>query len=123
MPYNVINSCLDTEKIEQHQTLADRLANALKKYQADHEVIPLQEAYSQHLLSEKILTTNKLTVNAVIRAFGTFNLLPSGTHHNYLAAIKTQSDSEAIHSDWEMVGEDLSLAAIKNMIDSREANG
>jgi len=122
MPHNAINSCSDTKKTDQHQTLADRLASALKKYQVDHELIPLQEAYSQHLLNEKVLTTSRLTANVVINAFGTFNLFPSVTPHHYLAAIKTQSDSEAIHSDWEMVGEDLSLAAIKNMIESRKAN-
>lgn len=125
MSHDAIVSYLDI-KIQDNerpsQALAERLSDALKKYQFDSEIEKLNIAYSGHLDREKLLKSSRLNSRALAKAFGTFNIAPSGSYKHYMSTLANKSDLEAIHSDWKMVGEDLSFAVIKNLIESRESN-
>ena len=59
-------------------------------------------------------------IQAIIRAFKSFNIAPSNSYERYMAVLKNRSDLEAIRSDWEMVGEDLSFALIDHILKERE---
>ena len=123
MPRDAIVSYLDMEtQNNESQSLAERLSDALKKYQIDSEIRNLSVAYSHHLAHEEMLKINKLNIQGMIKAFGTFNLAPSGSYERYLSVLKNKSDFEAVQSDWKMVGEDLSFASIKHLIESRESD-
>ena len=126
MSNDAIVSYLDTETQNSEspsQSLAERLSNALRKYQLNSEIQGLNVAYSHHLAHEEMLKINKLNIQGLIKAFGTFNIAPSGSYEHYLSVINNKSDLEAVHSDWKMVGEDLSFASIKYLIENRKSDG
>jgi len=102
------------------QSIAGRLHSALRKYQIDHELQDLRTTYSQHLAKEQFRKGYKVDVEHVIKAFESFNLAPSCSYERYMSVVKNRSDVEALRSDWKVVGEDLSYAAMKHLIESVE---
>lgn len=118
MSHNAIVYYLDMEdSSDDSQPLSGRLSDALEKYQIDSEIQDLSLVYSKYLAHEKKLERGELGINGVLKSLGTFNLVPSASYENYLSVLDSKSDLEAIRSDWEMVGEDLSLALIKYTIE------
>ena len=56
----------------------------------------------------------------MISAFKTFNLAPLNSYERYLSVVKNKTDIKALHSDWEMVGENISFAWIKYFLENGE---
>jgi hypothetical protein len=102
--------------------LSERLSDALKRYQLTSEIKDLQNAYSRHLSYEKELGKVNISAPAMIKAFGSFNIVPSNSYERYMAVLKNKSDFEAISSDWIMVGEDLSFAWVKYLLENKVSN-
>lgn len=103
--------------------LSERLSDALKKYQLDSKLNDLSEAYSNSLKHEDELKKVRLTSLSIIEAFSTLNIAPSNSYDRYMAILNNKSDLEAISSDWEMVGEDLSSAWVRYILESKEDHG
>lgn len=103
--------------------LSERLSDALKKYQLDSKLNDLSEAYSNSLKHEDELKKVRLTSLSIIEAFSTLNIAPSNSYNRYMAILNNKSDLEAISSDWEMVGEDLSSAWVRYILESKEDHG
>ena len=124
MPQEALVSYLyDQNNATSTRKLSERLSDALKKYQLDSELNSLSEAYSNSLKHEEELKKRRLTSLNIIEAFSTLNIAPSSSYDRYLAILNNKSDLDAIRSDWEMVGEDLSTAWVKYILESKEDNG
>ncbi len=91
------------------------LSIALKKYQEDSDLESLRRAYSDYVSHQKSMENSraKMNLKTIFRGFGSFNIAPSNCYERYMALLGNKSDADAIRSDWEAVGEDLSYAFVK----------
>ncbi|WP_446012092.1 hypothetical protein [Candidatus Electrothrix sp.] len=89
--------------------LADRLRNALEKYQRQTDKAELRTAYENYRAQKHEVQPKTVLSERIINAFSSFNIAPSGSKKRYLAVLPTHSDVEALQSDWNAVGEDLTL--------------
>ena len=123
MSQDAVVSYLQTKSDENSPPrLSERLSDALKKYKIDSELQNLRSAYSQHLAREEELKNIRVNTPSIIKSLGTLNIAPTNSYNRYLAVLKNQSDYDAILSDWKMVGEDLSFAYIKSLLEGIESN-
>lgn len=100
--------------------LSHRLSNALKQYQLDSDLQKLNKSYVKYVDLNKEKVEIKVGVRGVINAISTFNISPSHSYNRYMSVIKNKTDYEAIQSDWESVGEDISSVWIEHIISSRD---
>lgn len=121
MPHNAIVSYLPSrDEDSSSKELPQRLSSALKQYQLDSNSQNLNRFYTSHLERNKETIKIKVGIHGVIKAFSTFNIAPSHSYDKYMSSIKNKTDFDAILSDWESVGEDLSGAWIEYIIDCRD---
>ena len=114
-------SSLEKDGKDSLQCISIRLSEALRAYKSTLDVTALKSVYSQHLSNQKLLEINKInTTHSLLKAFSTFNLYPTGSYNNYLSILKNRSSYKAVESDWRMVGESLSSAYIKNLIENEK---
>lgn len=119
MNYKAVVSYLDTQNNKMNsQNVSARLSDALKKYKLNSELKNLHNVYSQYLFREDELKKSRVSYNSMINAFQTFNIAPSNSYERYLSVLNNRSDTEALHSDWEMVGEDLSFSWVKFFLEN-----
>ena len=121
MPNNAIVSYLPSQdENSSPKELPQRLSSALKQYQLDSNSQNLNSFYRRHLERNKEALKIKVGINDVIKAFSTFNIAPSHSYDRYMSYIKNKTDFDAILSDWESVGEDLSGAWIEYIINTKD---
>jgi len=126
MPYDAVVSYLEPDaqsKEAVSRDLAERLSVALRKYHADHDLQGLSVKYSLCGKNNGYQKNYQMDLRQWRRAFNSFNLTPSNSYKRYMAVIKHKTDAEAIRSDWEAVGEDLSFAVVKNLIGRKDRSG
>lgn len=99
---------------------AKKLRYALKLYQANLDIQALQKAYAHYCHQEAKLKAKILRTPNIAKSVSTFNLAPSGRYNRYLGSLGGTSDREAIEADWNAVGEFLSCAKIKSLLESNK---
>ena len=118
---NAVVSYLDTHNNKMNsQNISARLNDALKKYQINYKLKNLHSVYSHYLSYEDKLQKSRVNTDSMINAFKTFNISPSNSYERYLSVLNNRTDTEALHSDWEMVGEDLTLSWVKFFLENGE---
>ena len=110
------NSGKNSAKIED---ISSRLSCALKRFRKNSDLKVLQSSLSRYLGTEDALEKNSINKNTLVNSFSTFNLAPSNSYDRYLSVINNISDCDAIRSDWQAVGEDLSFSYIKYMLGNK----
>lgn len=111
----------DQKQKSSTQKLSERLRNALDKYylNADTELVKLKVTYEEYTGHEQAITEEKILSKSIVKAFSSFNIAPSGSYERYLSGISNRSDVEAIRSDWESVGNDLTFVLAGQLLESK----
>ncbi|MCI5131976.1 MAG: hypothetical protein D3904_10720 [Candidatus Electrothrix sp. EH2] len=104
------------------EKLADRLRNALEKYHRQSEnKAELRAAYESCRAQYEVQPETTIS-ERIINAFRSFNIAPSGSRKRYLAVLPTRSDVEALQSDWDVVGEDLTFVLAGQILNSKRGD-
>ena len=102
--------------------VSGRLTDALRKHQSDADLEGLRRAYNRHLARQEALKKTPSLAQAIRRGFFSFNIAPSNAYDRYMAVVKNRNDADAIRANWETVGEHLSYALIKRILEEEKAN-
>lgn len=104
------------------EKLADRLRNALEKYHRQTDKAELRVAYERCRVRRHEIHPETTLSERIIKAFSSFNIAPSGSKKRYLSVLPTHSDVEALQSDWNAVGEDLTFVLAGQILNSNRGD-
>ena len=97
---------------------------ALAKYREDSDIEILRSAcseYASRRFRKDLLPDLHEKFKSIIRGFNSFNIAPSNSYERYMDLVENKSDTEAIASDWEAVGEYLTYALAQHIIEKNNA--
>ncbi|MEA3406130.1 MAG: hypothetical protein U9R28_10405 [Pseudomonadota bacterium] len=97
-----------------------RISELIEDYRVNQDLPKLKKKYSTYLAAKAKPSKLKINYKAAVNGFKTFDIAPTGSYFRYLHVVKNTSDFDAIYSDWEAVGNDLSSAFIKEIINYKQ---
>lgn len=108
---------VDHQEQTELSKVTEMLWKTLEKYRLNQDQNELGRAFQRYLDQEEWSEfIPDFSMHNIARGLGTFNIAPSNSYDRYLSVVQNRSDIDAVQSDWDTIGEDLSFAYIKHIL-------